>query len=76
MQLHKIVALEEKFRTHVRGLNEVLEALRESYPNANYYLALETLYVLSDESHDENGNARQDRILLLEYLRNSGGGDW
>lgn len=75
-------ALERKFRRAVQNLNEVLTAVRKDVPDANYYLAMEDLNLLSGASHDRSGGSarhdvpRQDRIMASATLWHSGGGDW
>lgn len=69
-----------RFAEHVRQLNELLMEIREKHPGANYYLANDSLHLLSGPSHDDVAGgvcrARQDRSMAVVTLRGSGGGDW
>ena len=68
----------QKFIKLVKSLNSLLEEVRKVTPNANYYLAEDTLNILSDESHEGHLSEikRQDRVMVYERLLHSGGGDW
>jgi hypothetical protein len=68
----------QKFIKLVKSLNSLLEEVRKVTPNANYYLAEDTLNILSGESHEGKFGLikRQDRIMIGECLVHSGGGDW
>ncbi len=67
----------KKFAMLVSGLNDLIADVRKSYPKANYYIEDSNNFnLLSDESHDENGKSRQDRILVFQTLHHAGGGGW
>lgn len=67
-----------EFRHRVEQLNEWLERIRVKHPAANFYLANDTLNVLSGPSHDDAATPRprQDRVMASARLKHSGGGDW
>lgn len=68
---------QRRFRRAIRSLNDLIEEVRQRLPEAGYYLANDTLHLMSGSSHDErSAHSRQDRILINERLRFSGGGDW
>ena len=71
-------AQQQKFLKLVQGLNDLLVDIRKKTPNANYYLAEDSLNILSGESHDGRNSEikRQDRVMVYERLLHSGGGDW
>lgn len=72
-------AQQQKFLKLVQGLNDLLVDIRKNTPNANYYLAEDSLHILSDESHDDDDHyerMRQDRSMIMMRLLHSGGGDW
>ena len=66
-----------RFKRLVKGLNDLLSEVRETVPRANYYMEGEAgLYLLSEDSHDERGKQRQDRVMANECMPNSSGGAW
>ena len=71
-------AQQQKFLKLVQGLNDLLVDIRKTTPNANYYLAEDSLNILSGESHDGRNSEvkRQDRVMVYERSLHSGGGDW
>lgn len=70
--------LVRRFKRNVSALNEVIEALRETYPDAGYYLANDTLCLMKGNSHSDgvNSRAQYENILAEKRLNRSGGGDW
>jgi hypothetical protein len=66
------------FRRHVRGLNKVLADIRGYCPEANFYLACDSLHVMSGQSHvgHTGEKACQKNSIVSESLFHSGGGDW
>jgi hypothetical protein len=74
------VAEIQRFRTHVRGLNKLINQLRERCPEAQYYLACSmaaTLNILSGSSHEgARAVAQQDRVVASLILEHADGGDW
>lgn len=69
-----------EFSRAIAELNHACAVLREWHPEANLYLAADTLHLLSGPSHDDMGTgglkARRDRSIISGQLRNAGGGDW
>lgn len=66
-----------KFLRLVRGLNDLLREVRETIPEANYYMEGEAgLYMLSGDSHDDAGRARNDRVLINGPMPHASGGAW
>lgn len=72
----KTSTLQFKLKRQVDALNELMDDVRETYPNAEYYLSNDTLNLMSGPSHDGEGKPRRDRILAAVTLIGSGGGDW
>lgn len=69
-----------KITRHVAALNKILEEIRETHPDANWYLEDKcNLHLLSGHSHDSNGayeKARPDRIMGSWFLKGASGGGW
>lgn len=75
MKLSKIH--QKRIDDAITELNCVMEEVRKKHPKANYYLEDScNLNVLSDDSHDDNNNSHQERIMYSVYLDHSGGGGW
>ena len=58
-------------------LNKLINDVRKVFPNANYYLSMETLNLMLGDSHTRDAE-RDQQQLIAEYgtLETSGGGDW
>lgn len=63
---------------HVEGLNALLVQVRASFPfrDACYYLANDTLHLLTGASHDGTGVSRPERSMANARLNHASGGDW
>ena len=61
----------------INSLNSALENIKEYVPNANYYIEdSDSFLVLSGDTHDENGEARPDRVMAYFKLIGASGGGW
>lgn len=66
-----------RFRKLVQGLNDLLREVRETIPEANYYMEGEAgLYMLSGDSHNDRGRAQPDRVLINGPMSHASGGAW
>ena len=66
-----------RFAKHVRALNKLLEEIQEYEPEAEYYLACDTLNLMIGPSHEgSRGVAHQERVACSMTLVRSDGGDW
>lgn len=68
-----------KIKTSVKALNDVRQELQSENPNFNINWYLEdsgNFCLMEDETHDDDGNARQDRVIEIFNLDNSSGGGW
>lgn len=80
MDARKRAAAMREFARAIGALNHAVTVLREAHPEANLYLAADTLHLMSGPSHEESGGgglrARPDRSLASGHLYHAGGGDW
>ena len=67
-----------RFKRYVAQLNKLMREVQEYAPEANYYLACDTLNLMLGPSHEDTpasgaiyGNVGADATLYC-----SGGGDW
>jgi hypothetical protein len=77
---------EKRFNELVAGLNALRASIARYFPHANYYLAEDTLHLMSGPSHgpadDEphygsvNTDAHPERSLCSRRIAHSSGGDW
>lgn len=66
-----------RFLRLVSAMNKLITDVQEEYPEAQYYLANDCLYILSGDSHEGSAAVPQrDRELVSKTLVTSGGGDW
>ncbi|MBE8233292.1 MAG: hypothetical protein HAW67_06105 [Endozoicomonadaceae bacterium] len=68
-----------KITKAVKALNQVRNELQSTNPDndINWYLEdCGNLHLMEDLSHDEKGNARQDRVIFHISLIQSSGGGW
>lgn len=69
------------FKKHARALYRLIFKIRGYCPKANYYLAMESLHLLTDEmnGYDMGGisyDMNAHKIAATESLGVAGGGDW
>ena len=64
------------FRNIAKKLAAFSRDISDRYPGAQLYLEEDTLHLLSGDSHDDNGRARQDRIIESVWIPKAGGGAW
>lgn len=76
----KITAKQKaKIEKAVKALNDVREEIQSKHPDndINWYLEdCGNFNLMEDQPHDDNGNARQDRVILHCDLEDSSGGGW
>lgn len=67
-----------KFRSLIRGLNKIMQEVNRTFPDANYYLANDSMHLMLGSSHSlgRGETSQQQRVAETELLRGSGGGDW
>jgi len=68
-----------KINRAVKALNEVRQEVANENPNndINWYLEdCENLNFMEDSPHDDENNAREDRVIHLVNLHNASGGGW
>lgn len=56
--------LSAKFRRRVKALAQLLEEVREEFPDATFYTGSGGLNILLGDSHD--GNCREQSVLLAD----------
>ena len=64
------------FEKYANKLADVLKRIREYKPEANAYLAEDTLNLMSDETHDEYGHKHPENSVTHIYMNGFDGGDW
>lgn len=70
-------ALDRKISKAVASLNEALAELQQTFPKANWYLEdSENLCLMSDETHNHQGDAQQQNVIKVFNLNCSSGGGW
>lgn len=58
-------------------LNELLADARRDHRDANLYLAMETIHLMTGRSHEGFGDRpRPDRSIASVLVPGFGGGDW
>jgi len=66
-----------EFELLADNMARLLQRMRRTCPGANMYLEGEgTWYLLSGDSHDQEGKARLDRVVTLARVQGSSGGAW
>lgn len=64
------------FEKYANKLEEVLQRIREYKPEANVYLAEDTLNLMSNRTHDIYEHPLQENIVTSIYMNGFDGGDW
>lgn len=64
------------FEKHANKLANVLKRIRYYKPEANAYLAEDTLNLMSNEPHDKYGRKHQEYSVVDIYMNGFDGGDW
>lgn len=64
------------FEKYANKLADVLQRIREYKPEANAYLAEDTLNLLSNEPHDEYGHKHEEYSVTNIYMQGFDGGGW
>ena len=64
------------FEKYANKLNDVICRIREYNPNANVYLAMENLCLMSGFAHDDYGRKHQENIVTCVAITSADGGDW
>lgn len=77
-QAHRIQQQDVKaFVRAVNTLNDLMERVREYEPEAELYLAMDSLHLMIRPAHEgRRGEAREDRSALSWTITHADGGDW
>lgn len=66
-----------RFKRAIDELNTLRDEIAAYIPDANWYLAMESLNLMSGPSHAGYGDrAQKQNVICSHNLYNSGGGDW
>lgn len=66
-----------KINRAIQALNDALEDIQRTIPDANWYLGdCGSLYLLDGESHDAQEQPRLSAVIERWDLKNSSGGGW
>lgn len=66
-----------KIEKAINSLNEVMEELTASMPEAQYYLEdCANFYVMKGKTHDNNNEPIFDNVIYSLQLHGSSGGGW
>lgn len=60
----------------VASLNRTMDIVKRQYPNARWFLASGSLYLLSEDRNPEANADRGEHIMYAARLTYSDGGDW
>ena len=66
----------QDFEKYARKLSDVMKRIREYKPEANAYLACESLHLMSCDFHDIDRIHQQDYSVVDITMENFDGGDW
>ena len=64
------------FEKYANKLVDVMRRIKQYKPEANAYLAEDSLNLMSDVHHDWNANSCQENIVTTVYMPFFDGGDW
>ncbi|MGP9438183.1 hypothetical protein ACT3RR_22430 [Ewingella sp. AOP8-B2-18] len=67
---------ERKFKRLTKGLVELLEEVKKSYPEASYYTASGGFNLLLGDTHLSGGAPNQELVALSAVGLQVGDGDW
>lgn len=67
---------QKRFDRITRQLEDLLTEVREYEPEANYYLANDTLNLMIGPSHDDREHALHENVALSRTIPGIDGGDW
>lgn len=66
-----------RFKKAIDELNALRDEIAAYIPDANWYLAMETVNLMSGPSHAGYGDrAQKQNVIESHNLHSSGGGDW
>lgn len=66
----------KRFVAICEELNDLLREIRVKSPEANYYLAEDSLHLMKGESHSLGGKPIHANSVESVRIAHSGGGDW
>lgn len=67
----------KKFIKLANELDLLIKEIKEYYPTANYYLAMDTLNLMKGESHGGmNQSPLRENVVEGVHIRTLSGGDW
>ncbi len=64
------------FEKYANKLSNVLKRIKDYKPEANAYLAEDTLNLMSQEHHDHYGRKHPEYSVTNIYMNGFDGGDW
>ena len=64
------------FEKYAKKLNDVICRIQEYNQDANVYLAMEDLCLMSGRSHDDYGYKQPENIVTSVIITSANGGDW
>lgn len=63
-------------KKYAKKLSDVMERIREYKPEANAYLAMDDLYLLSDDQFKYDTIEKQNIVIAMVSMDGFDGGDW
>lgn len=63
------------FEKYAQKLSDTMKRIREYRPEANAYLAMNELHLMSCDFYEHPGN-EQDFSVVSVHMESFGGGDW
>lgn len=63
-------------RRAMENLNKQLAIIRKQHPNAQYYMACNTLNLLYSDAHEDETPVQGDNIIISELIHHADCGDW
>lgn len=64
------------FEKYAKKLSGIMKRIREYRPEANAYLACESLHLMSRDFHDISRAGQQDYCVAEIFMEGFDGGDW
>lgn len=65
-----------KLSRYIANLNNLLDEVKQEFPDAEFYLANDMFHLMSGPSHDDNEKPHQERSIACATIYSCGGGDW
>lgn len=70
------VKQKRKFINICKQLNDLMEEIQETVPEASYYLASSNLNLMKGPDHTDDCHALRSNSVASVRIYSSGGGDW